>query len=216
MKDHIPDHLYENGSLSFLDASGYEHVNLTIKLFKWMSSMRKMTTIEKAVQLINETSLNEKAVSLFKKGTVNALRRDGMKRVLETVNKTSCLLIEHFTRNGSRALANCIREIFKEQATDANTVAIPANVYLHIVKYGHVKGGPIITLKDYEENKRTIPRNLHFWNLTMRVFADCKFGPTKVKRLGVVVVNGEDVAYRFAHVLLVFHLNVTGTLGSGG
>lgn len=107
MLDHVSNDLYKFGILSFLDASAYEHFNFTIKKFIRMTSMRKLTTIEEAVHLMNETPLNtEKDPCILKIGAINALSRDGIKVSLATVNKTSCSLTEHLTRDGRGVLAN--------------------------------------------------------------------------------------------------------------
>lgn len=107
-----------------------------------------------------------------------------------------------------------IHGINEEMACGTDAPPLLADLYLRIAKFGHVKVGPNTTLEDYKENSSTLQGNLQFWNKTVRIFANCKFGPEKVRRLSVAMVEGEEGVYWFAQILLLFYLNVAGTFGS--
>lgn len=144
----------------------------------------------------------------------HVLCKDGTKLSLKTVCDTPYKFMEHLTRGARRALGIHIRKIFLKIASRIEDVTLETEVCLIIAMSGHIIGGTNIWPGNFDEDTKINRSNPEFQKKNMRVFADYKLGPTKAKRLSVVLVEREERVYWFAHVFLLFHLHVFGAPGS--
>lgn len=136
MLDRTPDELYELGSLLFLDTSTYEDFNATNKTFIKMAPIQMKNAIAEAIRLLNVTFLKrEKDSCISMTGRTIGVSRNRMTASLESVNKTSCSLTKHLTKDGRGKLETFIQEIIEDVAAGTDTVVLRADVYLHIKKF---------------------------------------------------------------------------------
>lgn len=77
--------------------------------------------------------------------------------------------------------------------------APPSNVVLTVLQSGFVECGTRVGLKYLSECDGTICKHIQFQNHFQRVSIDNTFGPTSLKRISVLLVEGNDRVYSCMH-----------------
>lgn len=70
-------------------------------------------------------------------------------------------------------------------------ISIPSQTVLKVVKYGYIRQGTNLTLKDSTKDTKHIRKDIAVWDKLQRVYTDCNLGSTKAKRFSVLLVYGE-------------------------
>lgn len=208
MLDHIAEDVSRFGALNFVDASPFEHFNYVIKKFIRMTSMRRGSTLGEAVKVINSSVATEKSINKTGGRIRKAkLVRDGTIINLVEIATSTMACLAHIDKDGRGVLASQCLEIVQNSFQLTGHRFLLCDVDMNIVKSGFIHGGVAITLDDYDERKGVIKLNNPNLEILQRVYADHCFGPSKAKRFSVTLVEGEENAFWFAQVQLLFHLN---------
>lgn len=84
---------------------------------------------------------------------------------------------------------------------------MPSHVKLTIVKSGYIFEETTVTLLEYDEESKTLEKNMFFAETWQRAFVDSASSPTESKKFSVLLHQGENGLYLFARVLLLFSID---------
>ena len=215
LKFHLLDHLCNDlarfGDLSLLDASPFEHFNYVIKSFIRMTSMRKSTTIEEAIRIMNTSRPSEIQRTIVERGRRPQLARDGVEMTLSQCLDSSADFLTHLSDNESASFQTTLLSFLRESEEFKTIAPIPSDVTLTVVKSGTITSGCVISgdslTPDLQSLQDTVPHGLAL----QRVFADPSFGPGKVNRFSAISIRGDNESVWFAKVLLLFRMKIPST-----
>lgn len=211
LKFHMLDHIVEDvarfENLNILDAFPYEHFNFILKTFSRMTSMRRGSTLDEAVELINSSVTNDDFSRLLE-GEIRAAKlvRDGITTTLADIETSTYSSLAHLDKNARCVLTSQCLEIVQNSFQKISYSFLLAEISITIVKSRFIHGVADISLDSYDEQSGRIKKDVQFLASVQRVYADVAFGPSKAERFSVVLVESDGGDFWFSRVMLLFHL----------
>lgn len=167
--------------------------------------------MHEAVKVINLASASKDYVRKGKlKYCVSQLSRDGFKINLKISKYNSSNIFAHLNIASINSIIACVTEIGKDSYFYNWPATLPSSVVNTVVKSSFIKNDTNVCLNDFSKVYETILKDIQFQNHVQLVYADNVFGPTSLKRISVVLVDGDDKLNQFVQVFLPLHI---GTMG---